>query len=112
MTSKGPWYDRSYKNAPGRVEKYTNNEEPFLVELMAVRTWQCLNGCVSLDWSYENCLVATIRTVAPGFRTAYFLTGVYMIILSQFVLSWPLVFRYDLFTDNRDMAPGNITMKG
>ena len=110
MTSQGPWYDKSYENAPARIEKYTNDEEPFLVELMAIRTWQCLNGCVSLDWGYENCLVATIRTVAPGFRIAYFLTGVYLIILSQFVLSWPLVFRYDLFTDNREMAPGNITM--
>jgi hypothetical protein len=109
-STKAPWYDKSYENAPGRMEKYTNNEEPFLVEVMAIRTWQCLNGCVSLDWSYENCLVATIRTVAPGFRLAYFLTGVYLIILSQFVLSWPLVFRYDLFTDNREMAPGNITV--
>ena len=48
-TTKAPWYDKSYENAPGRMEKYTNNEEPFLVEVMAIRTWQCLNGCVALD---------------------------------------------------------------
>ena len=109
MTSK-PWHAGAYKNEAGRVEEYNGNEEPFLVELMAVRTWQCLNGCVSLDWNYENCIVATIRTVAPAFRMAYFLTGVYMIILSQFILSWPIVFRYDLFSSNRGRSPGNFTV--
>ena len=110
MAAKGAWHEPAYKNEAVRIEEYTNTEEPFLVELMAVRTWQCLNGCVSLDWYYENCIVATIRTVAPAFRLAYFLTGIYLIILSQFVLAWPLVFRYDLFTSNREMAPGNVTL--
>ena len=111
MAAQATWYDKAYKNAPGRVEQFTNTEEPFLVELMAVRTWQCLNGCTSLDWTYENCAVATIRTVAPAFRLAHFLTGVYLIFLSLFVLEWPLVFRYDLFlSTNRDMGPGNITI--
>jgi hypothetical protein len=110
MAAQAPWYDKAYKNAPRRVEEYTNVQEPFLVELMAVRTWQCLNGCVSLDWNYENCAVATIRTVAPAFRLTHFLTGLYLIFLSLFVLDWPLVFRYDLFTANRGRAPGNITV--
>ena len=77
---------------------------------MAVRTWQCLNGCVSLDWGYENCLVATIRTVAPAFRLSYFLTGIFLILQSLFWLDWPLVFRYDTFTSNRGRSPGNFTM--
>jgi len=110
MARKAERSDKFYKNEAVRMEDYTNTEEPFLVELMAVRTWQCLNGCVSLDWNYENCVVATIRTVAPAFRAAYFLTGVYLIILSQFVLEWPLVFRYDLFSSDRAMASGNLTV--
>jgi hypothetical protein len=106
----GAWYQDGYTNKASRIEKNTGTEEPYLVELMAVRTWQCLNGCVSLDWNYENCLVGTIRTVAPAFRLAYFLTGVYLIIQSLFFLEWPLVFRYDTFTSNRGRSPGNFTM--
>ena len=110
MTTRHASRMHAYENTPKAMEKYTNVYEPFLVEVMAVRTWQCLNGCVSLDWSYENCLVATIRTTAPGFRLAYFLTGVYLIILSAFVLEWPLVFRYDLFTTSPDKQAGDVTV--
>ena len=88
-TKNGPWYEDGYTNKAGRIEQNMGTDEPFLVELMAVRTWQCLNGCVSLDWNYENCLVATIRTVAPAFRLTYFLTGIYLIIQSLFFLHWP-----------------------
>ena len=101
---------KGYENTPRTMEKYTNVTEPFLVEVMAVRTWQCLNGCVSLDWTYENCVVYTIRAVAPAFRITTFLTGIYLIFLSWFVQSWPMVFRYNLFLDNGAMMPGNVTI--
>lgn len=110
MDSQVVRHEKEYENTPGSVERYLNTPEPFLVEVTAVRTWQCLNGCVSLDWAYENCVVYTIRVVAPAFRIANFLTGVYLIILSQFVLSWPLVFRYDLFQSNTTMRAGNVTV--
>lgn len=99
-----------YENTPRAMEKYTNVYEPFLVEIMAVRTWQCLNGCVSLDWTYENCVVATIRVLAPAFRITSFLTGAYLIILNQFVLSWKLIFRYNLFLETPSMRPGDVTL--
>ena len=101
---------REYENTPKTMEQYTNVYEPFLVEVMAVRTWQCLNGCVSLDWTYENCVVYTIRVVAPAFRISYFLTGVYLIILNYFVLSWPVIFRYNLFLEQGSMKAGNVTL--
>ena len=85
-------------------------DEPFLVELVMVRTWEFLNCGALPQSSGENCLVELIRIVAPAFRLAYFLTGVYLIILSQFVLTWPLVFRYSLFSSNSSMAPGNMTV--
>lgn len=100
----------AYENTPVAIEKFTNTYEPFLVEVMAVRTWQCLNGCVSLDWTYENCVVSKIRTLAPAFRITTFLTGIYLIVLNQFVLSWPVIFRYTLFLDNASMKPGNVTL--
>ncbi len=78
---------------------------------MALRTWQVLNGChASLDWTNENCTVATIRLLAPSFRMAYFLTGIYMVIISEYYLKWPLIFRYDLFTSDNAMKPGNATL--
>ena len=110
MTSQVARHDNEYKNTPRTMEAYTGTKEPFLVEVMAVRTWQCLNGCVSLDWTYENCVVYTIRAVSPAFRITTFLTGLYLIILSWFVQSWPMVFRYDLFLNNGSMKPGNITL--
>ena len=60
MTTRHASRMHAYENTPKAMEKYTNVYEPFLVEVMAVRTWQCLNGCVSLDWTYENCVVYTI----------------------------------------------------
>ena len=101
---------KGYENTPRTVDRYTNMNEPFLVEVMAVRTWQCLNGRASLDWTYENCVVYTIRAVSPAFRVATFLTGVYLIFLSWFVQSWPMVFRYNLFLENGSMKPGNVTI--
>ncbi len=85
-------------------------DEPFLVELMMVRTWELLNCGALPQSSREGCLVELIRAVAPAFRLSYFLTGVYLIFLSQFVVTWPLVFRYGLFNSNSSMAPGNMTV--
>ena len=98
---------QAYKNTPRAMERYTNIHEPFLAEM---RTWQCLNGCTSLDWTHENCAVYTIRVVAPAFRISYFLTGIYLILLNGFVLSWPLIFRYSLFLNQGSMKPGNVTL--
>ena len=106
------WYDGWYKNGPesGNIEKYMATTEPWLVEVMAVRAWQCLNCNASLDWNHENCVVATIRTSAPAFRLSYFLTGVYMLLLSYFYLDHPIVFRYDLFTTSPDKQAGDVTV--
>lgn len=106
------WYDGWYNNGPesGNIEKYMATTEPWLVEVMAVRAWQCLNCNASLDWSHENCVVATIRTTAPAFRLSYFLTGVYMLLLSYFYLDHPIVFRYDLFTESPDKKAGDVTV--
>lgn len=109
-TTKVARHGKEYENTPRTIERYTGTQEPFLVEIMAVRTWQCLNGCVSLDWTYENCVVYTIRAVAPAFRITTFLTGAYLIFLSWFVQSWPMVFRYNLFLDDGSMKPGNVTI--
>ena len=110
MASRNAARTQKYQNTPNAMEKYTNVYEPFLVEVMAVRTWQCLNGCTSLDWTHENCLVYTIRVLAPAFRISYLLTGIYLIIINHFFLSWPVIFRYNLFLEQGSMKPGNVTL--
>lgn len=92
------------------MEKHANDHDPFLVEAMPVGPWQCLNGCASLDWTRENCLSRTIRVAAPAFHISYFLTGVYLIVLNQFVLSWPVIFRYSLFLDGGRVQPSDVTL--
>ena len=106
------WYSKRYANGAdsGRIETFMGTTEPWFVEVLAVRTWQFLNCNPSLDWNYENCLVGTIRKLAPAMRIAYFLTGVYMLFLSYFVLSHAIVFRYDMFTTSPDKRAGDVTV--
>ena len=109
-SSKATWHWQEHTNEKRRIETAADTEGRFLVELMVVRTRQCLKGCVALDWTHENWIVATICTAAPAFRMAYFLTGVYMIIQSRFFLERALVFRHDAFTSSSGASPGIITM--
>ena len=104
-----PWWVPQYKNR-GRVEEFLGNGQPFLVEALAVRTMQVLNGNASLDWTYQNCTLATVRSLAPGFRWAYVLTGVYVLLLSLFWLDAPLFFRYDLVHSDSTIRFGNTTL--
>ena len=55
-------------------------------------------------------MVSNIRTLAPAFRITTLLTGIYLIVLNQFVLLWPVIFRYNLFLDNASMKPGNVRL--
>lgn len=103
------WWESSYKNR-GKMEDYLGNTQPFLVEILAVRVMQTLNGNVSLDWAYQNCTLATVRSLSPGFRWAYVLTGVYICLLSLFWLDTPLLFRYDLVSPQPTMRFGNTTV--
>jgi len=108
-TTTAKWYEPQYRNG-GKMEDYLGNTQPSLVEVVAVRLWQALNGGVSLDWEYQNCTVATIRTLAPGFRMAYLLTGVYLVVLSLWFLEVPIVFRHELNNDNPTMRFANVTL--
>lgn len=103
------WWAPQYQNR-GKIEDFLGNTQPFLVEVLAVRVMQVLNGGVSLDWSYQNCTLATVRSLAPGFRFAYLLTGVYLLLLSTFWLETPLFFRYDLMHSEPSMQFGNTTV--
>lgn len=107
-----PWHSQYYKNGPdsGKLEEYMGTREPFLVEVLSVRVRQFLNGNKSLDWNYENCIVGSIRVAAPALRLSYFLTGLYLIVLSYFVLDHPIVFKYDLFTTSDDKKAGDVTV--
>ncbi|MBN38169.1 MAG: hypothetical protein CMI29_06830 [Opitutae bacterium] len=82
----------------------------FFVEVVAMRTWQFLNGCSPLDAARENCLVHAIRLVAPALRASCLLTGLYLIILNRFFQSWPLIFRYSLLPGNGSITPDNVTL--
>lgn len=104
-----PWWEPKYKNR-GKIEEFLGNTQPYLVEILAVRVMQTLNGHVSLDWTYQNCTLATVRSLSPGMRWAYVLTGVYIILLSLFWLDTPLLFRYDLISDESTMRFGNTTL--
>jgi hypothetical protein len=104
-----PWWVPRYQNR-GKIEQYLGDTQPFLVEILAVRVMQVLNGHVSLDWTYQNCTLATVRSLSPGFRWAYLLTGVYMVLLSVFWLETPLFFRHDLVHDESTMIFGNTTL--
>tara|TARA_B100000780_G_C21066131_1_gene428698 strand:- start:129 stop:1070 length:942 start_codon:yes stop_codon:yes gene_type:complete len=103
------WWEEKYKNR-GNIEDFLGNTQPFLVEVLAVRIMQTLNGNVSLDWAYQNCTLATVRSLAPGFRWAYILTGIYIALLSLFWLETPLLFRYDLVSPQPTMRFGNTTL--
>lgn len=104
------WRWRDDTNKARRIQATEDTEERFLVELMVVRTRQCFNECVALDGSRENWVFATICTVAPALRLAYFLTGIYLIIQSRFFLDRALVFRYDNFASGSGDSPSFITM--
>lgn len=109
QSQEKPWWVPRYQNR-GKIEQYLGDTQPFLVEILAVRVMQVLNGHVSLDWTYQNCTLATVRSLSPGFRWAYVLTGIYMVLLSLFWLDTPLYFRYDLVHDESTMIFGNTTL--
>ena len=104
-----PWWEPKYRNR-GNIEEFLGNAQPFLVEVLAVRVMQALNGHASLDWTYQNCTLATVRSVSPGMRWAYILTGLYIVLLSFFWLDTPLLFRYGLVSDESTMRFGNSTL--
>lgn len=103
------WFCVRYKNH-GRIEEYLGDTQPYWVECVAVRCAQWLNGSASLDWAYENWIVALVRETGPGFRAGYFLTAVYIVIVSSFVLETPLLLQYDLHHPQEDMRFGNVTL--
>tara|TARA_B100000768_G_C11248625_1_gene362981 strand:+ start:300 stop:1100 length:801 start_codon:yes stop_codon:yes gene_type:complete len=109
MPESEAWWNGKYANRAS-IEKYLGNTQPFLVEILAVRIWQMLNGDVSLDWGYQSCSVATLRSIAPGLRVSYVLTGIYIFFLSFFVLEEPLLLKYDLVSPQPTMRFGNVTV--
>lgn len=103
------WWCARYKNR-GRIEEFLGDTEPYRVEVVAVRIAQWLNGCVSLDWAYESCIVTFVRETGPGFRVGCFLSSFYIVVLAGFYLEKPLLFQYDIHHPNGDMAFGNVTL--
>lgn len=103
------WFCARYKNH-GRIEDYLGDSQPYWVEVVAVRCAQWLNGCRSLDWTYENWIVALVRETGPGFRMGFFLTSLYIVVVTSFTQETPLVFQYDLHHPQKDMRYGNVTL--
>lgn len=103
------WWCARYKNC-GRIEEFLGDTQPYWVEVVAVRVAQWLNGCVTLDWGYENWITTLVRETGPGFRVGYFLTAVYVVFVSSAYLERPLLFQYDIHHPSDDMASGNVTL--
>ena len=104
------WWCTRYKNCSHRVEDYLGDTQPTRIEVIAVRVAQWLNGCVSLDWEYENWVVTLLRETGPGFRLGYFFTSLYIVVVASFLMETPLVFAYDLHHPQVDMVLGNWTL--
>ena len=92
------------------AKSHMSVQDPFFVEVVAMRTWQFLNGCTPLDATRENCLVYAIRLATPALRISCMLTGLYLIILNRFFQSWPLIFRYSLLPETGSITAGNVTV--
>ena len=106
---EAPWYGLRYRNR-GRLDEYLGDTQPHYFEVLAVRVTGWLNGRQSLDWSYETCIVATVRELGPGLRLANFLTAFYVVVLASTVLDVPLVGQHVILRHDRDATFGNVTM--
>jgi hypothetical protein len=88
-----------------------------LVELLAVRLFELLNGggdpgkdgegnTSTLNWRHESCLVSFLRDTAPGFRASLTLVGVYMLVLELWFDKF-IFFKHAAYIDRWSMQPGN-----
>lgn len=86
-----------YKNH-GRIEEYLGDDDPSFFECLAVRITQRLNYCVSLDWAYESYIVCVVRSIGAGFRLAFVLLSLYVVVGLAMLRpdDGPLVFEYEL----------------
>jgi len=62
------------------------------------------------DWSYESCIVTLLRETGPGFRMGFFLSSLYVVVVTAFTTGAPLVFQYDLKHPSSDMRFGNMIL--
>jgi len=109
MAEDCEWFCARYKNH-GHIEEYLGDTQPHWVEVVAVRFWQWINGCRSLDWTYENWIVALVRETGPGFRLGFFCSAFYIVVVTSVVLETPLVFEFDVHHLASDMRFGNVTV--
>ena len=109
MSGDCEWFCARYKNH-GHIEEYLGDTQPHWVEVVAVRFWQWINGCRSLDWTYENWIVALVRETGPGFRLGFFCSAFYIVVVTSIVLETPLVFEFDVHHLASDMRFGNVTV--
>ena len=104
-----PFYCPRYRNR-GTLDEFLGDTQPTYLECVAVRTVQWLNGCESHDWTHENWLITCIRETGPGMRIGYFLTSFSVVVLASVYLDTPLVGQYELYSPNRTMQFGNVTL--
>lgn len=104
----GALYCPRYKNR-GSLAEYLGDSQPLLLEKVAVRVVQTLNGCLSLDWEYENSILILIRETGLGFRLSYFVTNV-SVVLSTLYLDVPLLGQHKLDRAGRDFLFGDFAV--
>lgn len=103
-----PFFEPRYKNS-GSLAEFLGNEQPLFLEVVAVRLWQTLNGCETLDWRYENSILVLIRELGLGLRWGFFLSNA-SILISSFYLEEPIVGQFNLSKSNYGYQFGNLTI--
>ena len=103
------WWCPRYRNC-GSMEDFLGDAQPDWLEVNAVRTAQWLNGCRTLDWTYENGITWFLRAVGPGVRLGYFLTAFTVVVIGSLVLDAPPALMYPLRRDTLETRWSDLTM--
>jgi len=103
------WWCPRYRNRGG-LDDYLGDTQPAHVEVLAVRIAQYLNGCRTLDWTYENWLTTLLRELGPGLRVGYFLTAFSVVVVASIALPNPPLFMFPLRMDALETRFADLTM--
>jgi len=103
------WWCPRYRNRGG-LDDFLGDTQPAHAEVLAVRVAQYLNGCRTLDWTYENWLTTLLREIGPGIRVGYFLTAFVVVVVASIFLPNPPLFMFPLRRDTLEARFSDLTM--
>jgi len=103
------WWCPRYRNR-GSLSDFLGDTQPLWVEVVAVRTAQWMNGCRTLDWTYENWLTTILREIGPGIRLGTFVTAFSVVVVASLLLDNPPLLMFPLRFDSIDARWSDATL--